>query len=73
MAKTKVIKSGSFPMTKGGSGHMVGKQSAVAQTPGVTATQGKKIGIAKGGKGHMFGKGHAVKQPSGQSGHNGNK
>lgn len=73
MAKTKVLKSGSFPMTKGGSGHMFGKQSSVAQAPGVTATQGKKIGIAKGGKGHMFGKGHVVKSPAGHSGHSGNK
>lgn len=73
MAKTKVIKSGSFPMTKGGNGHMFGKQTVKAQAPGQSASMGSPTGVAKGGKGRMFGKGHVVKSPAGHSGHSGNK
>lgn len=56
--KGKQISSKSKQFVKGGSGSMFGKQSAVRQKSGTTATAGSKAGWPGklGGSGKMFGK-----------------
>lgn len=55
--KSKVIKKSSPVFVKGGTGHMVGKQSVGTKTPGTTSPGGKGGGkFIGGGSGHMVGK-----------------
>jgi hypothetical protein len=56
--QNKVMKSSSTPFVKGGSTKMAGKQSAGAQTPGISGTQSKGSGgkFPMGGKTKMAGK-----------------
>jgi hypothetical protein len=58
MAKSKMMSSKSKTFVKGGSTGMFGKQSAVKQKSGTTATSGSKAKWPGklGGSGKMFGK-----------------
>ena len=73
MAKSKVIKSSTTPIVKGGTTKMFGQQHANPRkslSQGGTAQVGKGTGgkFGKGGSHHMFGKQHASPRRSGVTG-----